>query len=913
MSRPSTAQRSRTSPRIESLERRLFLSTVTTASSLLDTATSAVVQSTNTSVSPKLTVNSTGFSIDAGVVKSTGTQVGFWGYPTVTPQLSNGTLSYVLQGWTIKVTPTEDSQGIHFAVTFVNTGSSAAVAPDFTLCGLSGGLTGMWRNNQTEPFVLDQVLSDGTHCALTVDDPDYPIVGEFMQATNPWNGTENIYFHASGGQYARYDLGLVPIAVTPGASTTFHCSLRFGPDYASVSAATLANWAKTYPYSLNWTDHRQMLRGDLFQYDPTASSPQGFQGGFDINAPANAQRFDDWVMAYAARNIATAKAVNAGTWIEWDLEGKQGGYNYKGNPSLIDVLNPGWAHKDSSGEALIDRFFKAFKDAGIHIGVCVRPWTLTVDAGGNISQDTTVSGVDSVARQMDYAWNRWGLDVFYVDSPQQQQTAAYRAMMLARPKLLMVPEDVPESWLQFSAPMVWSGGNVINWQTVPRTLYGPQGWGVYYHQDLDNPAIVANLLNDAQLGTSVLNDGWMGPSFPGIQTAVGVYAIADPPTVARPASVSDNPVPMTALLSCLGGDNSGEAGLLYHWSSTGPAVVEFSQNDSNAAKNAVASFRAGGTYVFTVTMTDTEGLSTSSSLSMLVRSATTTTLSSSAAVSTLGQSLTLTATISSSGGLPGGSVSFMDGQTLLGTGTVSGGLATFSTAALAGGAHALTAIYSGDAMFTASTGVLTQTVQRAATSTRLVSLTTTSVAGQNVTFTATVSSLSPWSIKPGGTLNFMDGTTLLGTATVDGAGTAVLTVNTLAVGSHSITATYTGNGDYADSTSTPLTQTVGRAQTSTTLTSSLPSSNTGQAVTFTAKVSALAPSIGIPTGIVYFMDGAKLLGTGVLDASGVARFTTTLLAAGSHTITATFMGGDTYFASTSLPLTQTVSVLRQRR
>ncbi|MFS4096387.1 Ig-like domain-containing protein, partial [Streptomyces sp. AF1A] len=56
-------------------------------------------------------------------------------------------------------------------------------------------------------------------------------------------------------------------------------------------------------------------------------------------------------------------------------------------------------------------------------------------------------------------------------------------------------------------------------------------------------------------------------------------------------------------------------------------------------------------------------------------------------------------------------VSFFDGATLLGTGTLAGGIATLTTSTLAVGSHSLTAVYNGSSNFTGSTSpVDTQTV-----------------------------------------------------------------------------------------------------------------------------------------------------------------------------------------------------------
>jgi hypothetical protein len=68
-----------------------------------------------------------------------------------------------------------------------------------------------------------------------------------------------------------------------------------------------------------------------------------------------------------------------------------------------------------------------------------------------------------------------------------------------------------------------------------------------------------------------------------------------------------------------------------------------------------------------------------------------------------GATLTLTATVASAtSGTPTGTVSFYDGSTLLDTATLTAGVATYSTTALLSGSHTITAVYSGDTNFTAS-------------------------------------------------------------------------------------------------------------------------------------------------------------------------------------------------------------------
>ena len=121
-------------------------------------------------------------------------------------------------------------------------------------------------------------------------------------------------------------------------------------------------------------------------------------------------------------------------------------------------------------------------------------------------------------------------------------------------------------------------------------------------------------------------------------------------------------------------------------------------------------------------------------------------------------------------------------------------------------------------------------------------------AAQQVTLTATVSVNSPGAGTPTGTITFKDGSTTLGTAalsTTNGVTSATFTTATFAVGTHSITASYSGDGNDLSSSGT-FSQVVNKDTTTTTLASSVAPSVFGQSVTFTATVSVSSPGVGTP-------------------------------------------------------------------
>ena len=289
-----------------------------------------------------------------------------------------------------------------------------------------------------------------------------------------------------------------------------------------------------------------------------------------------------------------------------------------------------------------------------------------------------------------------------------------------------------------------------------------------------------------------------------------------------------------------------------------------------------------------------DAASTSAALSQVVRQVSSSVaLTSSLNPSTFGQTVTFTAAITPASA--GGTIQFKDGANVLGTATISGGKATLAIATLAVGAHSITAVYSGDTNDAASTsGVLVQTVHQAATSVAVASSLNPSTFGQSVTFTATVAPASAT-----GTVQIKDGATVLGTPAISG-GKATLTTSTLAVGTHSITAVYSGDANDAPDTSPALTQTVDKQTTRVTLASSVNPSFQGQAVTFTATVTP--PSA---TGVVQIKDGATVLGSPTIK-SGQAALPVSTLANGSHIMTAAYLGDADNNGSVSAPLTQGV-------
>jgi Bacterial Ig-like domain (group 3)/Beta-propeller repeat len=333
-----------------------------------------------------------------------------------------------------------------------------------------------------------------------------------------------------------------------------------------------------------------------------------------------------------------------------------------------------------------------------------------------------------------------------------------------------------------------------------------------------------------------------------------------------------------------------------------------------------------------------------------MRIVTETTLTSSPNPSTQGQAVTFTASVTSSNGAPpdGETISFMKGKTVLGTGSLSGGSASFTTSTLLVGTNVVTAVYVGDSNFAGSTSKAVKQVVNEAAMPDLVSQNPSASLTQTpeptksksqyhqppcpsttkvfdyygptyVTQPVTVDSQSNmdiychdvYNVICDGVVSFYDWVdgrkSLLGTGSPingDGCGRMFVTTS-LSVGTHVIEATYEDSTGIYGPSSGRTTVEVTTWPTTTALTSSPDPSNYGQDVTFT-----VAPTSQIEdpqTGKVTIFNGTIPLGTAALNANGVATFIVKNLPVGTNPITAEYLGDSLSAKSTSPVLNQVVN------
>ncbi len=279
-------------------------------------------------------------------------------------------------------------------------------------------------------------------------------------------------------------------------------------------------------------------------------------------------------------------------------------------------------------------------------------------------------------------------------------------------------------------------------------------------------------------------------------------------------------------------------------------------------------------------------------------------LTSSAIPSLPGQDVTFTfqAAGSAIDPIPTGSVDFFDGAVKLNATPIAlaGGVATITTNTLTVGMHTIVAVYTGDSSYSASSVTLANQQVGSPAIIQVSSSADPVPAGSNVIFTFNASGELG---TPQGTVTFYVDSILpanqIGTPQTLTGGIASVSTSTLAAGTHDIIAVYSGDTNYLPGQTNLVPQQMVGTHVVLQITSSKNQSVDKESVTFTVTATG---SNGPVTGSVQFFDNGTPLGILTALAGGTATTTSTTLAVGNHTITASYMGSATYLPDTVMLL-----------
>jgi hypothetical protein len=353
-----------------------------------------------------------------------------------------------------------------------------------------------------------------TTAAIVNDGAPGPMYLGFM-GSGPLTATANRYEVRVGttqvqGNPTSWPTFDVPLGAH--SSTTYNVSLRFAPGsvpQATIAADVYQRFGAANPQTLSWSDHRPI--GELFPSSSgaagrSATNPNGWFNDPNVNVttPAGLAAFRTRLLAYADTSIQVLKWMNAQGAITWDIEGEQyDRADYIGDPRLATRLAPELTY-------VIDAYFKKFTDAGLRVGLTIRPSDVQFDANGPYQADST-NIKQTLIDKIVYAKNRWGCTLFYIDSTSAAMDGAVlKQVMDAVPGVLLIPENQNTKDYAYSAPYDEARQGVFSTPADVKAVY-PNAFSVI------EAGSIGTLTNDQtqQLQTAVnggdivLFPGWM--------------------------------------------------------------------------------------------------------------------------------------------------------------------------------------------------------------------------------------------------------------------------------------------------------------------------------------------------------------------------------------------------------------------
>jgi len=297
--------------------------------------------------------------------------------------------------------------------------------------------------------------------AVASEDLEKPLMVGFPWANDrPHNTIFPLSVHTGRVDSYPDSYPMIDRPIAPNSMDQFSVSIRFGS--ADSSRAELAEdiykrFGEVYPSKLNWPDRRPI--GAIFLATAGqnfANNPQGWFGDphTDVTTVSGRAAFRQRVLATADAAIAIMKGMNAQGAITWDIEGQRYPHaiSFVGDPRQFEALAPEMAN-------VADEYFQRFRNAGLRVGVCVRPQQFAVSVDGQVPAQMPVADpaqllIDKIA----YARKRWGIGLVYLDSNANAQNSnpmdasVLQKVVTAFPDVLIVAEHYDLRYYAYAAP-----------------------------------------------------------------------------------------------------------------------------------------------------------------------------------------------------------------------------------------------------------------------------------------------------------------------------------------------------------------------------------------------------------------------------------------------------------------------------
>lgn len=299
--------------------------------------------------------------------------------------------------------------------------------------------------------------------------------------------------------------------VYPGGHDSFEITLRFAPAGAPEKQIVGDLWrrfAEAHPFRLNWRDRRPI--GALHLSSSNLKARENPRGWFndrqaDFLTEAGRTAFRERLLDYARRSVGILKDIGAQGMITWDIEGQEYPHaiSYLGDPrSLPPEMGP-----------VADEYFKTFRDAGLRVGVTIRPQVAVRPAYGAAVRQTPPSDATRVLdRKIVHARKRWGCTLFYVDSngdPNVPMPAeVFQRLAAKHPGVLLVPEHENAQYYSSTAPYRCYGNlKQLGTPRHVRRIY-PDAFSCVAVAHADPAPVEDRLVEDVRRGDILVINAW---------------------------------------------------------------------------------------------------------------------------------------------------------------------------------------------------------------------------------------------------------------------------------------------------------------------------------------------------------------------------------------------------------------------
>jgi hypothetical protein len=440
------------------------------------------------------------------------------------------------------------------------------------------GNTPLVNSTRGSPAVQSMTYGTGV-MALADDDVALPLMLGFPWALDkPANTTFPLDINT--GTISMYPNSYPNIQrpIAAGASDQYHISLRFGPPGSTditLAGDVYQAFGQAFPQQLNWPDRRPIGQLILATSGTNwATNPRGWllDPTINVTTPAGVASLKTRILAWAQGAVAVLQGMNAQGMITWDIEGEQfpQATSYVCDPRQFAEAAPEMA-------GIADEYFQIFQNAGLRVGVCIRPQNFVLAPDLSSAQQEVVTDPAQVTQLLidkaTYARNRWGATLFYIDSnvnsdtdPNPIDPSIIQSLQQAFPDSLFVPEHSITQYYAYSAPVKQLNQGYTSTPADARFIY-PAGFTVLYTPNGPVQADFSTLVTSVQQGDTLMFRGWFDDE-PDNQTVTSIYQAAGTfvQPIVSPQSVTLLPGQTQQFTSTVAGTSNQQV----TWSTTPP-------------------------------------------------------------------------------------------------------------------------------------------------------------------------------------------------------------------------------------------------------------------------------------------------------------------------------------------------------